>query len=296
LGIHSELLLPELVAVPDTKADVVIRLGEVEHSSAQVVNSNRCFHFAPDKACYYWDEVAAYQAQNGNEIIIDPAPSVPESSIRIPLLAAVLFSVLYQRGVFVLHASAVNIHGSVVAFLGLKGQGKSTMAATLYGRGHSLVSDDMLAVQIESDTGPMAIPGFPNFKIWPDAAESALGDDPANLPRLIEGYEKRARGATTGFSLEPVPLSRIFVLGIGPCPQSEPMPHQEAVSQLLCQSYPARVFGSLLQGPAASANFRQCVSLINKVPVYWLKRHRSLEALSNVARLVEESLEVSSKS
>jgi ATP-dependent phosphoenolpyruvate carboxykinase len=80
-------------------------------------------------------------------------------------LGGVLFSVLYQRGLFVLHASGVNIGGNVVAFLGLKGQGKSTMAATLYGRGHSLVSDDMLAIQIDGDNGPMAIPGFPNFKI-----------------------------------------------------------------------------------------------------------------------------------
>jgi hypothetical protein len=39
-------------------------------------------------------------------------------------------------------------------------------------------------------------------------------------------------------------LSRIFVLGTGPYPQIEPMPQQEAVSQLLCQSYPARVFGA----------------------------------------------------
>jgi hypothetical protein len=55
------------------------------------------------------------------------------------------------------------------------------------------------------------------------------------------------------------------------------MPQQEAVSQLLCQSYPARVFGAFLKGEAASHNFRQCVSLINKVPVSWLKRHRDLQ-------------------
>jgi hypothetical protein len=266
LGIHSELLLPELVAAPDAKADIIIRYGTVDHSSADIVNSNRCFHFSPDKACYYWDGIVAYQAQNGNEIIIDPDPETPESSLRIPLLGGVLFSLLYQRGLFVLHASAVNINGSVVAFLGLKGQGKSTMAATLYGRGHSLVSDDMLAVQIEGDAGAMAIPGFPNLKIWPEAAASALGDDPEDLPRLIEGYEKRARGATTGFSLDPAPLSHIFVLGSGPRPQIEPMSHQEAVSQLLCQSYPARVFGSLLQGEAASKTFVNVQVSLTKCP------------------------------
>jgi hypothetical protein len=45
-----------------------------------------------------------------------------------------------------------------------------------------------------------------------------------------------------------------------------------------------------LKGEAASHNFRQCVSLINKVPVSWLKRHRDLQALSDVAQLVEDSL------
>jgi hypothetical protein len=79
------------------------------------------------------------------------------------------------------------------------------MAATLYGRGHSLVSDDMLAIQIDGDNGPMAIPGFPNFKIWPEAATAALGDDPENLPRLIEGYEKRRAPQQRDFRLSQCP-------------------------------------------------------------------------------------------
>jgi hypothetical protein len=36
------------------------------------------------------------------------------------------------------------------------------------------------------------------------------------------------------------------------------------------------------------------VSLINKVPVSWLKRHRDLQALSDVAQLVEDSLTTAS--
>jgi len=38
------------------------------------------------------------------------------------------------------------VNGNAVVFLGNKGYGKSTMAATLYARGHSFLADDLVLI------------------------------------------------------------------------------------------------------------------------------------------------------
>ena len=42
------------------------------------------------------------------------------------------------------NSSAINDGAAI--FIGAKGQGKSTMTATLYGRGHQLITDDVAAL------------------------------------------------------------------------------------------------------------------------------------------------------
>src|SRR5688572_26772684 len=49
---------------------------------------------------------------------------------------------LQTRGIEVLHASAVRMHGGIVALCGVKETGKSTIAYALSRRGHSLYADD----------------------------------------------------------------------------------------------------------------------------------------------------------
>ena len=67
---------------------------------------------------------------------------------RIPLLMAgtVMAAVCQLAGHLVLHASAVEIGGSAVAFAGDSGAGKSTMAALACIGGARLVTDDVLRV------------------------------------------------------------------------------------------------------------------------------------------------------
>lgn len=70
-------------------------------------------------------------------------------------LAPILFSgtafsfLLAMRGYHVLHAGAVTLDGGAVALVGRSGQGKSTVTALLCARGASLVSDDVLRVDVD---------------------------------------------------------------------------------------------------------------------------------------------------
>jgi len=290
LGIRSVLPLPELIAVAEAETDVVIRLGKVGRPRPETDHTSGYYHMIAAEAYFFWRGVGAFLVRSGKEITIEPTPGVEEQEIRIALLGMVLAAALQQRGFLALHASAVAMNGDAVAFLGSKGSGKSTMAAALYARGHGLVADDLVVLDVSGTGRPIVHPGFPQLKLFPKAAAASLGDDPEALPRLTPGYEKRARRAPDRFSLRPVPLKRMYMLGKGSAPEIAPMQVHEVIATLIGQSYVARVFKQTLKGEAASSHFRQCANLANRVPLHSLKRPASLAALPEIAHMVEEDL------
>lgn len=75
-------------------------------------------------------------------------PSVGGHPELIPVLltGAIVALLLTLRGRCVLHASAVEVGGRAIAFIGSSGQGKTTVAALLCAAGAPLVTDDVLPV------------------------------------------------------------------------------------------------------------------------------------------------------
>jgi hypothetical protein len=201
----------------------------------------------------------------------------------------VLAILLHQRGELVLHGSAVTCGGGAIAFLGVKGRGKSTLAAALYARGHRLVSDDVLVVASGPDGEVMLKPGFPQLKLWPDVVASCLGTDPGTLRPLAPGGVKVAYPARARFASRPVPLLGIFVVDDGDQPGIAPLSPREGLVELVRHSHGTRFGRGLLQGREAAGHLRGCVSLANAVPVQRLMRPPCLESLPILARVVEEA-------
>jgi hypothetical protein len=245
------------------------------------------FCFAADEALLFWEQIGTFLVRKGREIIIDPNPGVEENLVRLPLLGAVLAVLLHQRGQLVLHASAVDIGGQAVAFIGAKGKGKSTMAAALYGRGHKLIGDDMVVVSLDEQGQPFLLPGFPQFKLWPAAAAVSLGDNPELLPRLISAEEKRVRRIRDRFSEDKTPLRGIYTLCGGAEPAIKSLQSKDAILQLFTHSYVARFGQACLKGEVAVTHLKQCVELINRVPVFRLERPASLDLLAETAQMLE---------
>lgn len=290
LGIHCAFPLPELVVVDRNEADVNISLGKIGRSIPERDHRESYFQMTPEEAYLFWKQVGEFLALNGNEIIVDPSPGVAEQLIRLPLLGMVLGAVLQQRRFLALHASAVAVNGDAVAFLGRKGRGKSTIAAALYTRGHNLVADDLVAVDFDRLDSPIVLPGFPQLKLMPEAAATVLGNNLENLPRLATGFEKRGFQDFSAFCPGPLPLRRIYLLCDHHVQRIERVQRQEALVNLVSQSYTARVFRQFLQGSEARLHFLQCSELATKVPVSVLKRPNSLSLLPDLAQLVEEDL------
>jgi hypothetical protein len=286
IGLHSALPLPEL-RPGEFGADVVIRLAKLDRAPVEVELLDHYSWTSGADVYLYWKDVATFLIRDGKEIIIDAVPGLEERRLRLFLLGAAMAVLLHQRGFLVLHASAVVVNGDGVVFLGGKGWGKSTMAATLLARGHGYLADDVVALSFGHGIGPLITPAFPQLKLWPDAVTS-LGGDPDLLPLVSSLIEKRDSRVMSGFVQEPVPLKYIYVLGLATTDQPEitPLQPQDAIRQLIVNSYAAR-FGNLLLKSRDGKHLSQCADLINNVSICRLNRPNSLDLLPAIAQLVE---------
>lgn len=282
LDIASALPLPELVStVPATEPDVVIREGQVDRSPAKTDGSlYGCFHATPEEAYLFYQPIGKLLVRRGREIILDLVSDVEPSVLRHILLGVATGILLHQRGHVTLHASAVSIHGQVAAFIGWKGMGKSTTAAALYAHGHPLITDD--TVVLSNTDAATVLPGFPQLKLRPEAVAASLGLDPEALPHL--GFERRLRRADEGFSLSPLPLKHIYVLDWNERLGVDRLSDKEAFLQLITHSYALRFLGNV---GATAHHFSQIERLVLQVPVFRLRKPRSLSHLSDLVRYVE---------
>ena len=190
LNVHSEIELPELVTA-DESAELTIRFGSVEHLPEDADQQAHAIWVTDSETCLTYSGIGAFLIRNGNEIIMDIVPTVEERVIRLAVLGPSLSVALHQRGLLVLHSSAVAIAGAAVGFMAHSGGGKSSLAAALHARGHQVIADDLAVVQFNQNQKPALLPGFPQLKLWPEAAMT-VGQDPDTLARLHPNMEKRS--------------------------------------------------------------------------------------------------------
>lgn len=286
LGIQSSLFLPELVPV-ETSGDVEIRvLNSQELPFNDNFNAEIPYLLETKKAYLHFTEVGTFYINNGNEIVIQPLPDIEERLIRLPLLGAAFAVLLDQRGYFVLHSSAVEIDGKAVAFVGNKGDGKSTIAAMLSNNGHPLLADDTVAIDLNNQNIPTVLPGFPQFKLYPDSVTAAFNEDPAQLEEIASNVIKRSRRADQ-FCNQKLPLQAIYVLAEGNEVEIIRLSPQEALHYLIANSYMARFTNNWLQNGRAAANLMQCSKIVNSVPVYKLERPRNMSNLKEITSAIK---------
>ncbi|MBY0527377.1 MAG: PqqD family peptide modification chaperone [Gemmataceae bacterium] len=94
--------------------------------------------------------------------------------------------VLILRGQLVLHASAVEREGSIMAFAGPSGQGKTTLA-NLFGRqGSPVVSEDLLLVKMDRSIPEAIVGGERAIRSWVNAQVSGAAGDVIRTEGLVE--------------------------------------------------------------------------------------------------------------
>jgi hypothetical protein len=163
---------------------------------------------------------------------------------RLLIAQALPFAAVLQ-GLEVLHASAVVLDGGAIAFAGLSGSGKTSLALDLCRHGAEFLADDVVALELGEEL--LVHPGAP-----------MAGVARAEADRL------RAAGANGGTTLAsderetiervspratPAPLRRVFLLERGP--EGSPEPRFEPARE--AQSLLASTFNLVLADPARLA-------------------------------------------
>ncbi|AKG20940.1 hypothetical protein [Calothrix sp. 336/3] len=278
LCIHSETPLPELPK-SEGKADIIVRLGkDLDHISRETIDGNQ-------RVLGKIDDIAIFLAEDGRQLTIEPMDGIDES-ILAPNIAGSMISVLLaQRGLLVLHASSVVINHRAVAFMGGSGWGKSTLAAAFHRQGYSVLTEDVMAVDIVMNHG-LVIPSFPQFKLCSESLNS-LGQDSNNLPSVFPNGIKLSYRFQDGFRATPLVLERIYVLAKGDRHTITKLRPQEAFLELLRHSFST----SILKSPQSHAlHMQQCNWLVKNIPFSRFSRKPSLSELPELVKLVEEDI------
>ena len=139
------------------------------------------------------------------------APGQVLEDLTAYLYGPVLGYLLRASGQLALHASCVRIGDGAVLIAGDAGAGKSTTAAALATRGHTILSDDLTALTL-GDDAVTAWPAFDHLRLWPASAPLVLGDA-SRLERITPTWDKRRFPLDGGaFTDAPCPVRAIVVL------------------------------------------------------------------------------------
>ena len=220
-----------------------------------------------------------------------PAASSLEDAATF-LMGPVLGLLLRIRGVMCLHASAVAFDDRAVAFVGDEGAGKSTTAAAFARRGHSVLSDDVVAI-VERDGAFYVLPAYPYLSLWPDSVKMLYGPDKI-LPAFSPNWDKRVlslAGDRLRFEEKSLPLDAIFLLGErsseSAAPYLETLTPQECLVALIANSYAT----GMLDNGMRAQEFALLGRMLASVPVRRVRPHEQPAQIDRLCEVIRTGYE-----
>ncbi|RWE75158.1 MAG: serine kinase, partial [Mesorhizobium sp.] len=289
LVIGSEVTLPELEPTRPATPDLEIAVGRVDFPG-QASRDATAFRFEPTRQYLSWQAVGTFLISGANRIDVDPAPGVDDPLLAFPLLGPVMALALHQRGLLVLHASAIEVDGKSVICMGDKGAGKSTTAGAMIRAGHRLLTDDVVALDLSDPDRPVILPGFPQLKLAADAAGAIRLEQAEVRPQVHPQIDKAQHRLRDGFAAEAVPVSRIYVLERGVRAAISPLSGAAALPAIIKFSYITRFGRQALPGDFASMHLSQCAQIAGRVGVSRLEVPAGLDRIDEAVAAIDTDL------
>jgi hypothetical protein len=170
------------------------------------------------------------------------------------LTGPILGFILGLRGVTCLHASAVNIKGNAIAFMGDSNAGKSTLAGIFAKQGFPVLSDDIVAITPENSHF-LVQPAYPRVRLWSNSVILLYETEDA-LPRIAPEHptwDKRYLDLNKLglYQSQPLPLKGIYLIGDrqneDTAPRIEEIASTEKMINLLANTYASYEFDKKMQ-------------------------------------------------
>jgi hypothetical protein len=283
LRIVSEIFIPEFPEASFDSPDLAIRLVALDKAALSFPQENPYYLAQEGNTFIKIPSIGIFSICQGGEIRVGLVDGEMQDRLHLYLTGNIFGFLLHQRGYLVLHASAACVAGQAAAFLGMPGAGKSSIVAALHQIGHTILVDDVTAVDLRSNPVSV-IPAFPQIKLDIEAVRS-LGIDPQTLILLDREEEKRGFRFAERFLDSAQPLSKIYILTDEGDQTFQRIPSQEAILELIRNSYPTRFAQA-----GGGGHFLQCAELVKRVPVFRLKRPSALSDLPDFAALLADHI------
>lgn len=275
LSVCSQLPLPELneqlesAASKHEPSDIEVVLGNVPVNLSQPLYKTPFYQLDRDNLLLQLPGIAGYLVENGQKVTIQPAKEASERDIRLFLLGSVFGTLCHQRGLFALHASAIEFNGRAYAFAGSSGAGKSTLAAALQKQGHRLLGDDICVIA-QSGKQFLLYPDMPRLKLWGNSLEYlGLSDRQQQLTRVRQGVSKYYLPQDK-HKAEPIPLKSIYILGeASDTPNIEQLFSLDAIGALTQNVYRTELLEQMGRG---NELFEGSSKIATDVPVFRFHR------------------------
>jgi hypothetical protein len=283
IRIHAEIICPELPQHPQPTGnpDVTIRLLPPIESVAENLE-NGYFEVRPGVFRLAVTGVAQYLVEEGNRISVEPVTGATLEEIRLFLLGSAMGALLYQRGLFPLHGSAVETAWGAMIFVGEQGVGKSTLAAQFHRKGYRLLSDDVCAVAVGSE-GLQVLPALAQFRLCADAYERLGTPEKARFD-----IDKFVVPMGEGYCTDPAPLRAIHILGVheNEAPNFEVLRGFDRVQRLLENLYRPQY----LKGQSTQSDLmRMAGDIAKQTTIAAVTRRRDTEAIEGMVAFLESS-------
>lgn len=273
----------------------LLTCGRPDDVSAEAGTGNAYYfrHGADDT--WFWSDALAtvHISPDGRNVDVYPEPQTDDRLLGLLLAGPMTAVVLSQLGQPLLHASAVVLPFGAVAFLGPRGQGKSTMAAGFLRHGASLLTDDMLRLQVEGDR-VQSVPGPAIMKLWSSTVVHTLGLEASALPNINGASEKKLLWIDARFDMvqRPVPLRALYVLErYKPTDDQDQVISRDLYGPQAFAAIVAQVYRPILSTSVVAKFLPTFARLIKQAPVRVLRYPSGFEHQEMVYRHVLRDLE-----
>ena len=224
-------------------------------------------------------------SRDGCIVTCFPAPTASNETCHHLYLNQALPLALSKLGKLVFHASSVEVAGGAVAFVGVSGLGKSTLAASFAVSGSRFLTDDGLVLDSD-EQGYQVMPSHPSIRLWADSQLIAGGNSETAPPLHFTSKARLLAGRGLAHCDQPRRLRKAYFLGNGHA--------QEVVIRRL--SAPAALIAWVKHSflldvedrSLLSAHFDGVANLVNQMPCYSLDYPRHFEQLDGLRQAIVE--------
>lgn len=214
LNFTSEIPLSECLESTSERIDFKVRIAKLTPPTLRKTTIHRRGIMAwtafEEALWLHWEGVATFKATEGQLLEVHPYTDDADL-LSLFTVSEALGLILFQKRLFLLHASALMVGQEAWIFAGEPGAGKSTTCAAFVKVGCPLLSDDLTAIYFDEGHKPYVLPAYPQLKIW-EKSVHGLGFRQGDLTAVSEGVNKFALTPRKNFPKKPVPLRRIYLL------------------------------------------------------------------------------------